>query len=126
MEKQGQESLPRDATKEEIETLIHETDDIPISAWLLAFTGAAAQLARFGITVAWRKHSKFSQPHVLTTRRELSPKSVWGQTASWGLGIGRIYSNNSPEFVSVLSVSDSVAFCIAFRRMARSIQDNAR
>ncbi|KAF7949336.1 uncharacterized protein EAE97_002845 [Botrytis byssoidea] len=56
MEEQGQESLPRDATKEEIETLNHESDKIPFTAWLLAFTGAAAQLARFGITVAWQNY----------------------------------------------------------------------
>lgn len=56
MENQSQECLPRDATKEEIETLVHESDKIPITAWLLAFTGAAAQLARFGITTPWRKY----------------------------------------------------------------------
>lgn len=56
MENQILECLPRDATKEEIETLVHESDKVPITAWLLAFTGAAAQLARFGITTPWRKH----------------------------------------------------------------------
>lgn len=49
------ESLPREAKNEEIRTLVHEPDEIPIIAWLLAFTGAAAQLARFGVTVTWRK-----------------------------------------------------------------------
>ncbi|KAI1122481.1 oligopeptide transporter [Nemania abortiva] len=35
--------LPRDATQEEIESLAHEVADIPITAWLLSFTGAAAK-----------------------------------------------------------------------------------
>ena len=56
---EDQEILPRDARADEIENFPHEMDDIPITAWLLAFTGAAAQLARFGITVTWRKSGKF-------------------------------------------------------------------
>jgi POT family proton-dependent oligopeptide transporter len=51
--------LPRDATKQEILDLVHEVDHIPITTWLLTFTGAAAQLARFGITVAWRESLEF-------------------------------------------------------------------
>lgn len=47
--------LPRVATMEEIHNLMHVPDDIPITAWLLAFTGAASQFARFGVTVTWRK-----------------------------------------------------------------------
>jgi proton-dependent oligopeptide transporter, POT family len=47
--------LPRDATQEEIDSLVHEIADIPLTAWLLSFTGAAAQFARFGITITWRK-----------------------------------------------------------------------
>lgn len=50
------EFFPRDATAEEIQTLIHEIEPIPITAWLLAFTGASTQLARFGVTVAWREY----------------------------------------------------------------------
>lgn len=76
MEEQGQESLPRDATKEEIETLSHESDKIPFTAWLLAFTGAAAQLTRFGITVAWRKLSIFITSSLLTNSRILPSKST--------------------------------------------------
>ncbi|KAG9236197.1 POT family-domain-containing protein [Amylocarpus encephaloides] len=56
MGQKDEESLPRDATKEEIRDLFHEVDKIPISAWLLTFTGAAAQLARFSITVAWQNY----------------------------------------------------------------------
>ncbi len=55
MEKRETETHPREATKEEIETLVHEVDNIPMTAWLLTYTGAAAQLARFGIIVTWRK-----------------------------------------------------------------------
>ncbi|RYC62502.1 hypothetical protein CHU98_g3704 [Xylaria longipes] len=47
--------LPRDATQEEIDSLLHEVADIPRTAWLLSFTGAAAQFARFGITITWRQ-----------------------------------------------------------------------
>jgi POT family proton-dependent oligopeptide transporter len=46
--------LLRDATQEEIDSLVHETAEVPLTAWLLSFTGAASQFARFGITVAWR------------------------------------------------------------------------
>jgi POT family proton-dependent oligopeptide transporter len=49
------DSVVRDATPQEILELLHEPSDIPVTAWLLAFTGAAAQLARYGITVVWRK-----------------------------------------------------------------------
>ncbi|KAF2445380.1 hypothetical protein P171DRAFT_484072 [Karstenula rhodostoma CBS 690.94] len=49
-------SVARDATAQEILELIHEPSDIPVTAWLLAFTGAAAQLARYGITVVWQNY----------------------------------------------------------------------
>lgn len=69
MEPQDQEQtcLPRDATEEEIQTLTHELDEIPISAWLLAFTGAAANLARYGVQAIWRAsqfHLVFIQGHL--------------------------------------------------------------
>ncbi|KAI8946014.1 MFS general substrate transporter [Xylaria longipes] len=51
-----EEILPRDATREEIESLIHEPDVIPITAWLLTFTGAVAQLARYGVAVTWQNY----------------------------------------------------------------------
>ncbi|CAH0051184.1 unnamed protein product [Clonostachys solani] len=50
------DDLPREATEDEIETLVHEPQDIPITAWLLSFTGAGANLARFGITVTWQNY----------------------------------------------------------------------
>ncbi|OTA98393.1 hypothetical protein M426DRAFT_326018 [Hypoxylon sp. CI-4A] len=53
---ESEDSFPREATKEEIENLTHEPDDIPVTAWLLTFTGAASQLARFGCTVAWQNY----------------------------------------------------------------------
>ncbi|KAI1502422.1 MFS general substrate transporter [Biscogniauxia marginata] len=53
-----EESFQRDATIEEIQTLIHERERVPSTAWLLAFTGAASQLVRFGITVAWYQSSQ--------------------------------------------------------------------
>ncbi|KAJ2992808.1 hypothetical protein NUW58_g755 [Xylaria curta] len=46
----------RDATKEEIDSLVHEVAEIPVTAWLLTFTGAASQLARFGVAVAWQNY----------------------------------------------------------------------
>ncbi|TGO20453.1 hypothetical protein BPAE_0295g00020 [Botrytis paeoniae] len=56
MDSQDQQSLPREATKQEIETLTHGIDTTPLIAWLLAFAGAAAQLARFGTTVAQQNY----------------------------------------------------------------------
>jgi hypothetical protein len=53
--------FPREATRQEILDLVHETDDVPITTWLLTFTGAAAQLARYGVTVAWRKSNGINQ-----------------------------------------------------------------
>lgn len=52
-----QDCLPREATKEEIQELPHEVGNIPIAAWLVAFTGAASRLAWFGCTCVWRKFS---------------------------------------------------------------------
>ncbi|KAI0814711.1 MFS general substrate transporter [Xylaria sp. FL0064] len=51
-----EEILPRDATREEIERLVHEPDAVPITAWLLTFTGAVAQLARYGVAVTWQNY----------------------------------------------------------------------
>ncbi|RWA11501.1 hypothetical protein EKO27_g3599 [Xylaria grammica] len=52
----NEEIVPRDATGEEIESLVHEPDKIPITAWLLTFTGAVAQLARYGVVVTWQNY----------------------------------------------------------------------
>ncbi|KAI1129717.1 MFS general substrate transporter [Nemania abortiva] len=52
----NEEILPRDATREEIESLVHEPDKIPAAAWLLTFTGAIAQLARYGVAVTWQNY----------------------------------------------------------------------
>ncbi|KAI0380512.1 hypothetical protein F5Y04DRAFT_281905 [Hypomontagnella monticulosa] len=51
-------AIPRDATREEVQSLVHEIDEIPLAAWILSFTGAAAQMARFGITVNARTSNK--------------------------------------------------------------------
>ncbi|KAI0909407.1 oligopeptide transporter [Ustulina deusta] len=55
-ELESHSDLPRDATQEEIDSLLHEVADIPLTAWLLSFTGAAAQFARFGITITWQNY----------------------------------------------------------------------
>jgi hypothetical protein len=81
-------SFPREATNEEIKNLIHEVDDFPGTAWLLVFTGAAMQFARYGVTVIWRKYPKISGTQILTDIRELSSKSTRQSTASWGTGFG--------------------------------------
>ncbi|KAI0193819.1 hypothetical protein F4808DRAFT_441892 [Astrocystis sublimbata] len=49
-------NLPRDATQEEIYSRVHEVADIPLTAWLLSFIGAAAQFTRFGITITWQNY----------------------------------------------------------------------
>ncbi|KAH9995012.1 hypothetical protein F4779DRAFT_623274 [Xylariaceae sp. FL0662B] len=46
-EKNDEEVLPRPATTEEIQSLVHEPNDIPTQAWLLTFTGAASQFVQF-------------------------------------------------------------------------------
>jgi hypothetical protein len=38
----NEEILPRDATGGEIESLVHEPDKIPITAWLLTFTESSS------------------------------------------------------------------------------------
>ncbi|KAH7320641.1 oligopeptide transporter [Stachybotrys elegans] len=55
-EEAGKDEYPRKATPEEIRDLVHEVDDIPVAAWLLTFTGAASNLAKFGITVTWQNY----------------------------------------------------------------------
>lgn len=100
------EELPREATEDEIKNLVHEVDDIPFTAWLLTFTGAATHLARFSITVTWRKtsHSCHRSYNLLKTSRKLSPKSSRQSTAPWCIGVGTSDGNNHPECVSLLPV----------------------
>ncbi|KAI5923269.1 MFS general substrate transporter [Camillea tinctor] len=61
----GERFFQRDATIEEIQTLIHENERVPATAWLLAFTGAASQFARFGITVTWQNYLQNPQGNPL-------------------------------------------------------------
>ncbi|KAI0875766.1 MFS general substrate transporter [Hypoxylon argillaceum] len=62
---QDDDFLPRDATREEIDNLVHEPDKVPITAWLLPFTGAMAQLARYGVTVTWQNYLQNPRGNVL-------------------------------------------------------------
>ena len=45
---------PRDATEEEIKTLRHVSDRIPIAAWIVILAGAAERATYFGIIAPWR------------------------------------------------------------------------
>ncbi|KAF2258303.1 hypothetical protein CC78DRAFT_587291 [Lojkania enalia] len=54
-----------------IHALIHEVDDIPPTAWLLTFTGALSQLARYGITVAWQNYLQNPRDGVMPGALEL-------------------------------------------------------
>lgn len=45
----------RDATEEELRTLPHVIDDIPLAVWIAAFVGAAERFTYYGITAPWRK-----------------------------------------------------------------------
>ena len=55
----GTETYPREATKKESETLRHVADKVPVSAWIVAITGAAAQFSYYGVSVPWRKILQF-------------------------------------------------------------------
>ena len=48
------EFLPRPPTSEEIQNLPHVMTSIPITTWLLVFTGSAAAFTRYGVTTPFR------------------------------------------------------------------------
>ncbi|KAI0390278.1 oligopeptide transporter [Xylariaceae sp. FL0594] len=54
-ERSGKNALP-DNIQDELESLPHEMGDIPMTAWLLSFTGAAIMFARYGITILWQNY----------------------------------------------------------------------
>lgn len=45
----------RDATDEEIKTLRHVIDHLPLAVWIVAFAGAAERFTYYAITAPWRK-----------------------------------------------------------------------
>lgn len=51
---------PRDATEEEIKTLRHVSDGIPVSAWIVILAGAAERATYFGIIAPWRTSTRHS------------------------------------------------------------------
>ena len=44
----------RDATEDEINTLRHVTDRIPLAAWIVILAGAAERATYFGVIAPWR------------------------------------------------------------------------
>ena len=44
----------RDATDEEIESLVHVSDKVPFAAWAVIFAGAAERFTYFGQIAPWR------------------------------------------------------------------------
>ena len=45
----------RDATEDEINSLPHIVDNIPVAVWIAEFVGAAERFTYYGITTPWRK-----------------------------------------------------------------------
>lgn len=122
---QDDDFLPRDATREEIDNLVHEPDKVPITAWLLPFTGAMAQLARYGVTVTWRK---FRQLHRSTEwlmsaiiNRELPAKSSRECAAPRRPWTGTVYGHNNPECLLVVSIHNTFVLCIRIRWISWSV-----
>ncbi|KAI1908922.1 peptide transporter ptr2 [Ophidiomyces ophidiicola] len=50
------DSLPRDATEEEIKTLPHVIDRIPFAAWAVIFAGAAERFTYYGVIAPWQNY----------------------------------------------------------------------
>ena len=63
---------PRDATEEEIESLPHVTDRVPVAAWVVVLAGAAERSTYFGIIAPWRTSAFHPSPW----RRARGPRSV--------------------------------------------------
>ncbi|KAL8980140.1 MAG: hypothetical protein Q9205_004699, partial [Flavoplaca limonia] len=49
-------SHPRDATEDEVATLPHVTDRIPIAAWIVILAGAAERATYFGVIAPWQNY----------------------------------------------------------------------
>jgi hypothetical protein len=122
----GQNDLPRDATQEEIDSLVHEVADIPLTAWLLSFTGAAAQFARFGITVAWRtlrRPTYTTRCRINHESRELSSESERKQPftrCSWSRPIQGF---DHSKCILILPVSHPTSICHHIGHVDRPVQD---
>ena len=85
-------SCPRDATEDEVATLPHVTDRIPIAAWIVILAGAAERATYFGVIAPWRAWTSSSawqfaasQPRSLTLSRELhaKPTRISNTWSSW-------------------------------------------
>ncbi|KAL8996292.1 MAG: hypothetical protein Q9169_004178 [Polycauliona sp. 2 TL-2023] len=49
-------TYPRDATEDEIATLRHVTDRIPLAAWIVTLAGAAERATYFGVIAPWQNY----------------------------------------------------------------------
>ena len=45
----------RDATEEEIRSLPHVVDEIPLAVWIAELVGAAERFTYYGLTTPWRE-----------------------------------------------------------------------
>ncbi|KAL8836194.1 MAG: hypothetical protein Q9176_006455 [Flavoplaca citrina] len=57
-------SHPRDATEDEVATLPHVTDRIPIAAWIVILAGAAERATYFGVIAPWRDQYVQKKPQL--------------------------------------------------------------
>ena len=81
------DNQPRDATEDEVKTLRHVNDRIPIAAWIVILAGAAERATYFGIIAPWRTlHYYFSDSTVCRQTdqcRKLHAECSWQQWNSW-------------------------------------------
>ena len=113
---------PRDATKEEIETLHHVVGKIPLTAWLVAFTGAASQFAYYGTTIPWRMFSKDAlSPFLLIEYRELCAESRRESISPWSFGARTSQGHQHQLCLLVLHICDAYAICYCVRCVDRAV-----
>lgn len=90
-------SHPRDATEDEVATLPHVTDRIPIAAWIVILAGAAERATYFGVIAPWRawtssslpicrfttKTTDLEQKITCKTHEEQQYLELWGSASQW-------------------------------------------
>ncbi|KAI1174990.1 major facilitator superfamily domain-containing protein [Nemania sp. FL0916] len=89
----------REATRDEIQNLVHEPGKVPMTAWVLILTGAVTQTARFGTTVLWQNYLQNPRGNPL-----LPGALGLGQTTATTIqNVYLFYSSLTPLLFAVIS-----------------------
>lgn len=107
----------RHATDEEIKTLRHVSDKIPLAAWIVILAGAAERATYFGIIAPWRMctrpcHSSRRQDGRLTDVAENYMQNARFHGIPGALGLGQSTATNIFNAFFLFSFLTPMAFAL--------------